>query len=107
MPGISLAAFSVPLRAMVQNSEALLVTKASFVGPQFVRAPPPVPDVPGFWQLASIKPSSKVNRIKEIDRSDFSGCMWSLDSWFIGLNAMPDRVLHTFDIVDSKVPRRR
>jgi len=79
MPGISFAAFSVPLRAMIQKSEALLVTKASLC---LVPAPPVaelVPEVPG-WQLVRRTVSRSVQTNTEISRMEFSGRIGFLGS---------------------------
>src|SRR6185503_3033248 len=78
MLGISFAAFSVPLRAMIQKSEALFVTKASLC---FVPAPPVavlVFEVPG-WQLVRTNVSNSVQTKAEIRRMEFSGRIGFLD----------------------------
>src|SRR6185369_17108379 len=79
MSGISFAAFSVPLRAMVQNSDALLVTKASLC---FVPALPPAVFVPegDGWQAAKINGSNSAQTQAEISRMDFSGRIGFLDT---------------------------
>src|SRR6185369_12903781 len=81
MSGISFAAFSVPLRAMVQNSDGLLVTKASLC---FVPEPPPavfVPEGEGL-QAANSRVSNNVQTQAEISRMDFSGRIGFLDTEF-------------------------
>ena len=79
MFGISFAAFSVPLRAMVQNSDGLFVTKASLC---FVPAAPPavfVPEGEG-WQAANNNVTNNVQTQAEISRMDFSGRIGFLDT---------------------------
>src|ERR1044071_222986 len=68
--GMSFAAFSVPLRAIVQKSEALFVTKASRC---FVPAPAEfVPEDRG-WQLVKRNVSKSVQTKAEIGRMGFIG----------------------------------
>src|SRR5262245_50325177 len=70
IPGSSWAAFSVPLRAMVQKSEELFVTKASL----WVVPVPPAPLFDDLgWQLVSSSVSRNAQTQAEISRIDFSG----------------------------------
>jgi len=76
---MSFAAFSVPLRAIVQKSEALFVTKASLC---FVPAPAPpavLVEFPG-WQLVKRKVSNSVQTKAEISLMEFSGRIGFLGS---------------------------
>jgi len=59
------------LRAMIQKSEALLVTKASLCFDPEGSPPPPL-EIPG-WQPANSSDRSKVQTNAEINRMDFSG----------------------------------
>src|SRR3954452_8630279 len=71
--GISFAAFSVPLRAIVQKSEALFVTKASLcLLPAPVVLAELVPEDEG-WQLVSRNVSNSVQTKAEINLLGFSG----------------------------------
>src|SRR6185369_3334002 len=74
MPGISLAAFSVPLRAIVQKSEALLVTNASLCLPPVVLVPPPPPpDFPLHARKKNVQKSAQ--RIAGTTRRLVDGCI--------------------------------
>src|ERR1043165_1525979 len=77
MLGRSLAAFSVPLRAITQNDEALLVTKASLC---LVPAPPAPPVEFLGWQLVNTNVSRSVQTKAQISRSDFSGRIGFLET---------------------------
>jgi hypothetical protein len=67
MFGTSLDAFSVPLRAITQNSEALFVTNASLC---FVPAPVPLVFVGAGWHPANTKTSMNVQTKAEINGAD-------------------------------------
>src|ERR1041385_5891271 len=76
MLGISETAFSVPFRAITQNGDALLVTKASLC---FVPVPPPPLDVLGL-QLANRNVNRSVQTKAQIGLRNCSGRIGFLDT---------------------------
>jgi hypothetical protein len=78
MLGMSAAAFSVPLRAITQNGEALLVTKASLCFPPLLPGPPPVEGL--GWQLVNMIVSSSVQTKAQIRRRNLFGRIGFLDT---------------------------
>src|SRR5262245_31189706 len=92
MSGISLAAFSVPLRAMTQKSEALLVTKASLCF-----APAPLlllllllllVFVGEGWHPIKTKLKNSVQTKAETKPVDFSRRIGFLGGWFLVVRNM-------------------
>src|ERR1051325_10712990 len=80
MFGRSLAAFSVPLRAITQNGDALLVTKASLCLVPALPGPlaPPV-EVLG-WQLANKSVIRRVQTKAQISRRNCFGRIGFLET---------------------------
>src|SRR5688500_2558636 len=83
MPGISLTAFSVPLRAMTQKSEALLGTKASLCVPPVLWELVMLVGEALGWQLLRITAHTSAQTILSNERVAFTGCIGFLGCWVL------------------------